>query len=496
MLDLPWDYWAKLLNNQLKLTPKGFCMSSLEPPLAPYVYIWPLHDINPSHGWVVTDDARILTFQLPESEQELSTDSRWPALYPSAMSLVTTGLGEKALLERVVGPCLVNRFPFIMALSFCREELSSRHYPRTKFIEALEASCEAAVQFLPPGKRLDAALGAITTLNDANAHLRITASGLESRPGLEVAAPVFKDSYLVYETRLVSPGRDMLGNEIFAKPYQDVGSHRVYFLEVRGIQLRQDIAHGKRQIAWRSLPAFQGEQDWSSQAPPYDESDLGRASYIKGFIPNYRFPAAGTIGFEHEEIINGMAIRRLPSEAADQVEIDNDKARWPCFFPSSLGMITSWGNNGRPDAMPCGSVAMFSRQPLIIGAAICYVDVNDRYYRRRTLDNIRSSGVFGCGVPYIEDNVLKAIAYTGNISMAADADKVAHAGLAYLKMEGAPLLPSACPVHFDCRVVGETPLGTHSLILGEVQRIHVRSDVSPDNPLEWCGWSADMPVKH
>jgi hypothetical protein len=39
------------------------------------------------------------------------------------------------------------------------------------------------------------------------------------------------------------------------------------------------------------------------------------------------------------------------------------------------------------------------------------------------------------------------------------------------------------------------PLGTHALVLGEVERIHVRSDLRPQNPLEWCGWAADMPIQ-
>jgi flavin reductase (DIM6/NTAB) family NADH-FMN oxidoreductase RutF len=38
-------------------------------------------------------------------------------------------------------------------------------------------------------------------------------------------------------------------------------------------------------------------------------------------------------------------------------------------------------------------------------------------------------------------------------------------------------------------VVGEVRLGTHIMFLGEVERILVRRDVTPENPLLWCPWA-------
>jgi flavin reductase (DIM6/NTAB) family NADH-FMN oxidoreductase RutF len=44
------------------------------------------------------------------------------------------------------------------------------------------------------------------------------------------------------------------------------------------------------------------------------------------------------------------------------------------------------------------------------------------------------------------------------------------------------------PVFYECKVVGHQRLGTHIILFGEVQRIRVREDVTPENPLEWCPW--------
>ncbi len=41
----------------------------------------------------------------------------------------------------------------------------------------------------------------------------------------------------------------------------------------------------------------------------------------------------------------------------------------------------------------------------------------------------------------------------------------------------------------DCEVVDQRHLGTHTLIFGEVTRVLVRKDVTPDNPMKWVPWA-------
>ena len=48
------------------------------------------------------------------------------------------------------------------------------------------------------------------------------------------------------------------------------------------------------------------------------------------------------------------------------------------------------------------------------------------------------------------------------------------------------------PVHYGCRIVDRTRLGTHLMLLGIVEDLLVRPDVTPDTPLEWCPWAGRM----
>jgi flavin reductase (DIM6/NTAB) family NADH-FMN oxidoreductase RutF len=429
---------------------------------------------------------------MPESVEALAADSRWPAFFPSPICYVTTADGTHVALEKVVGASIVNRFPYIIALSFCTQGLSERHHVRGVFTDMLARGGAVAVQFLPPGPALESSMQAITTIPEAQTTARIASTGLSTRQALTNAAPVFDAAYMVYEASLVKPGRDFQGQPIYAMPWLDAGSHRIYFLEINAIQLRQDIAAGRSQIRWRSLPAWE-PQFTLQKVGSANGSAIVSGRYQKGYTPHYAFPSSGTIAFEADAVENGMAVKYLPPLPKDQVEVDNDRARWPCFFPSSAGMITTWATDGTPNLMPCGSTTMVSRHPLMIAPCVSYAAINERYAPRATLDIIRQTGKFGCGVPFINDVVIDAMKYAGNTSLALDKQKVTHAGLEVQYAEWAPILP-ALPIHFDCRVVHEVPLGTHVMFLGEVRRIQIRADVTPRNPLEWCPWADIVPV--
>lgn len=455
--------------------------------LTKYRYLWPSSDVSSMTQWNITADNLFLERTMPEGDQELAMDSRWPAFYPSPVCLVTASHGSNVALERSVGASIVNRFPYVLALSFCKQNLSERHYARKVFCEMIEKSGSLAVQFLPPGPALDKAINAINTLPEDDISGRIAHSDLTVRKAVTNDAPVFTDAYMVYEASLVKPGKDFEGLPIYQHSWVDVGSHRVYFLEINAIQLRKDIARGNSQILWRSLPAWKP----LSRNQGYftgNHAAIQKEKYQKGYTPHYRFPSSSTTAFESDTIQDDMHIKYLPPLPEDQVEVDNDRARWPCFFPASLSLITAWAEHGIPNMMPCGSTMVVSRHPLTIAPCIAYAAINVRYSPRATLNLIRRTGTFGCGVPFIHENIIKAIQYSGNISLREDPKKLQRAGLEWESTESAPILP-ALPVHFECRVVDEIRLGTHCMFMGEVRRIRLRTDVTPENPIEWLPWA-------
>lgn len=458
--------------------------------LRPYKYHWPTSNLAGDANWAFDEAQGCYLRHMPESDANLALDSRWPAFFPAPICVVTTRDGNRTAMEREVGASIVNRFPYVVALSLCRERISSRHYERTSFMKVLESGGVASLQFLPPGKALDRALETIASVPDCEGHTRVERCGLAVRTGAPKAAPIFADSYLVYETRLAKPQKDFEGQPIFEQPWVDVGSHRIYFLEIEATQLRQDIACGETQIHWRALPAWTALES-EDKAAEYAAPANGR--YQKGYTPNYKFPAANTIGFEFDYVRDGMAVKLLPPLPEDQVEVDNDRARWPCFFPSSCGLITSWTKDGTPNVMPCGSTTIVSRKPLVIAPCISYASINERYAARESLEIIRRTRRFGCGVPYINDKIVQAIKYAGNNSIAHDRQKFLHSGLSAGESAFGPRIREV-PIHFDCEVIDEVRLGTHIMFLGKVVGIKVRSDVSPENPIEWCPWPDVVPT--
>lgn len=466
--------------------------SELSEALSPYKYHWPTSRLEGDPNWLFDEGQRCYSRPMPESDESLALDSRWPAFFPAPICVVTTADGRQTALEREVGASIVNRFPYVVALSLCREQISSRHYERTSFMKVLESGGVASLQFLPPGETLDKVLHTIATVPDGEGLTRVERCGLETRSGVTNGAPVFTSSYLVYEARLAKPQKDFEGHPIFEQPWADVGSHRIYFLEIEAIQLRQDIARGETQIHWRALPAWAALERVEDKGTEEVAGADGR--YQKGYTPNYKFPAANTIGFEFDYVRDGMATKLLPPLPEDQVEVDNDRARWPCFFPSSCGLITSWTQGGIPNVMPCGSTTIVSRRPLIIAPCVSYASINERYAARESLDIIRQTKRFGCGVPFVDDQIVQAIKYAGNNSIAHDLQKFRHSGLSAENSVYGPRIKEV-PIHFDCEVIDEIRLGTHIMFLGKVVGIKVRSDVSPENPVEWCPWPDVVPVQ-
>ena len=448
-------------------------------------YTWP--DAELPGGPAGTSSGELFgTVALQETPEALAADSRWPAFFPSPICLVTSGRGSRVALERVVAPMIVNRFPLIMAISLCRESLSGRHYARQVTMECIEHSGAAGVQFLVPGAALQAALDAVAQEPDARAMERIGRAGLSTREMILTRTRVLEDAYLVYEGRLAESGVSVEGHRIFEQPWLDVGSHRVYFLEVVAIHLKTPIARGERQIAWHSLP------NWTPQvsiaSAEYDGAALAMQPYVKTYTPDYRFPSPGTVAFEADEIAGDMSIRHLPRLASDQVIVDNERARWPCFFPSSAGIVTAWQHDGRATAMPCGSSGIVSRLPLTFAACISNSAINERYAPRATLNIVRAQKRLGIGVPFTHPHIVRAISYLGNISARTDPEKVRHAGLTAIAGGESPVL-AELPIHFDCRVSREVNLGTHVMVLAEVERLHVRRDVTPEHALAWLPWA-------
>ena len=451
-----------------------------------FLYQWPNFQLNSDNGWYENKNDNYHERNLPETTNQLTANSRWPAFFPSPICLITTTDGVEVGFEKIVGPSIVNRFPYVAAISLCRQTLSKRHHARGHFTKILENGGSVAIQFLAQGEELKRAINIIAETPEERTSERITLAKLDICKGQTVAAPVLKKAYLVYEGKLVRATKDESGNAIYDRAWTDVGSHRIYFIEITAIQLRKDIANGESQIHWKSLPNWSADPSFTSASGVTPASGLNKV-YQKGYNPNYKFPSKSTVKFEFNSIKNGMAIKYLPPLPQDQIEVDNEKARWPCFFPSPTGLITAWTKDKKANLMPCGSTTITSRHPLIIAPCISYSSINERYAPRASLEIIKTAGYFGCGVAYINDEITEAIRYCGTTSFVKDPDKIINSGLHISNRPLAPRLDDL-PIHFECKLTGEIRMGTHIMLLGEVKSILVRNDLTIQNPISWCPW--------
>ena len=193
-------------------------------------------------------------------------------------------MGGFRMSKKVVGASIVNRFPYVVAPSYCREPLSSRHYVRRTFMDVLEASRRVALKFLMPGKSLDALMTAIANVPEDRPADRFAAAGLATHD----APPIFDEPYLVYQCRLVRPGHDFGGAPIYSEPWIDVGSHRVYLLEIELIALDENIASGRVPLHWRSLPTWGGAPTRRADpaSAPKREEKLSGTAFVKAYQPD------------------------------------------------------------------------------------------------------------------------------------------------------------------------------------------------------------------
>ena len=99
--------------------------------------------------------------------------------------------------------------------------------------------------------------------------------------------------------------------------------------------------------------------------------------------------------------------------------------------------------------------------------------------RRYTHRGIRQNWTFSVNIPSVD--LVKETDYCGIVS-GAEVDKVAACNFTvfYGKLGNAPLIEQ-CPINLECRVVQILELGSHSLIVGQVEETHISEDCLTDS---------------
>ena len=100
-------------------------------------------------------------------------------------------------------------------------------------------------------------------------------------------------------------------------------------------------------------------------------------------------------------------------------------------------------------------------------------------HHRHTLKGIRENGAFSVNVP--SANQAKETDYCGIVSGTTKADKVKDCNFTvfYGKLKNVPLIEQ-CPVNLECKAVHILTLGSHTLVIGQIEEVHLSEDCMTD----------------
>jgi flavin reductase (DIM6/NTAB) family NADH-FMN oxidoreductase RutF len=99
-------------------------------------------------------------------------------------------------------------------------------------------------------------------------------------------------------------------------------------------------------------------------------------------------------------------------------------------------------------------------------------------HHRYTLKGIKENGTFSVNVPNADQ--VKETDYCGIISGTKE-DKVEQCNFSvfYGKLKNVPLIEQ-CPVNLECKVVHILTLGSHALVIGQIEEVHISEECITD----------------
>jgi flavin reductase (DIM6/NTAB) family NADH-FMN oxidoreductase RutF len=100
-------------------------------------------------------------------------------------------------------------------------------------------------------------------------------------------------------------------------------------------------------------------------------------------------------------------------------------------------------------------------------------------HHRYTLKGMRENGTFSVNVPSAE--LARETDYCGLVSGTKRADKAkdCNFNIFYGKLKNAPMIEQ-CPVNLECKVVHILSLGSHCLVIGQIEEVHASENCMTD----------------
>jgi len=147
----------------------------------------------------------------------------------------------------------------------------------------------------------------------------------------------------------------------------------------------------------------------------------------------------------------------------------NWKNLWP--LPVTTVLVSCVGNNSAPNIITIGASGIACARPPLISLA---VGIN-----RYSLGLIKETGDFVVNVPSNEQAFITD--WCGRVS-GKDVDKFRDGNLTpgkSLKVQSPYIME--CPVNFECTLWKIISCGSHDLVLGEIQQVHMDESILNEN---------------
>ena len=138
---------------------------------------------------------------------------------------------------------------------------------------------------------------------------------------------------------------------------------------------------------------------------------------------------------------------------------------------------------GKPNFMTAAWCGVVNSQPPMVSASL--------KHHRYTLVGIKENNTFSVNIPFVD--MVQETDYCGIVS-GAEVDRVADCkfNIFYGKLKTAPMI-NQCSVSLECKVVQMLNLGSHLLVIGQVEETYVtescltdgQPDVNKMKPLIW-----------
>jgi flavin reductase (DIM6/NTAB) family NADH-FMN oxidoreductase RutF len=102
---------------------------------------------------------------------------------------------------------------------------------------------------------------------------------------------------------------------------------------------------------------------------------------------------------------------------------------------------------------------------------------------RYTLKGIKENGTFSVNVPSAE--LVRETDYCGLVSGTTKVDKArdCNFNIFYGKLKNAPMIEQ-CPVNLECKVMHTLTLGSHVLVIGQIEDVHASDNCMTDGELD------------